>query len=106
MIDTPLGPMVAGAVDQGLCLLKFADRRMLETQVKRLERLLKQPLVPGDHPHLKRVSEELDRYFAGRLEAFTVPVVLRGTPSRNVCGSSSYESLTVRRARMRSLPVG
>jgi AraC family transcriptional regulator, regulatory protein of adaptative response / methylated-DNA-[protein]-cysteine methyltransferase len=80
MIDTPLGPMVAGAVDQGLCLLEFADRRMLETQVKRLERLLKQPLVPGDHPHLKRVSEELDRYFAGRLEDFTVPVVLRGTP--------------------------
>jgi AraC family transcriptional regulator of adaptative response/methylated-DNA-[protein]-cysteine methyltransferase len=79
-IDTPLGPMIAGATDEGIALLEFADRRMLETQIKRLERLLRQPLVPGDHPLLKQLGGELERYFSGTLRDFTVPLVFRGTP--------------------------
>jgi len=79
-IDTPLGPMMAGATDAGLCLLEFTDRRMLEAQLTRLQALLRQPLVPGDHPHLIRARDELGRYFTGALAAFTVPVVFRGTP--------------------------
>jgi AraC family transcriptional regulator of adaptative response/methylated-DNA-[protein]-cysteine methyltransferase len=35
-ILTPLGPMLAGAIDQGICLLEFVDRRMLETQLKKI----------------------------------------------------------------------
>jgi AraC family transcriptional regulator of adaptative response/methylated-DNA-[protein]-cysteine methyltransferase len=79
-IDTPLGAILAGATDEGLCLLEFPDRRMLEAQLKRLERLLQMPLVPGEHPHLAQASTELARYFAGTLKAFTVPLVFRGTP--------------------------
>lgn len=79
-IETPLGPMIAGATDDGVCLLEFADRRMLEKQLERLERILRQPLVPGDHPHLTRLREELERYFAGTLRMFMVPLVFRGTP--------------------------
>src|SRR5437870_4408567 len=33
LVYTPLGPMVAGVVPQGLALLEFADRPMLETQL-------------------------------------------------------------------------
>jgi AraC family transcriptional regulator of adaptative response/methylated-DNA-[protein]-cysteine methyltransferase len=72
--------MIAGATDEGVCLLEFGDRRMLETQIKRLERLCHQPLVPGEHPHLAQLRDELARYFAGTLRAFTVPLVFRGTP--------------------------
>jgi AraC family transcriptional regulator of adaptative response/methylated-DNA-[protein]-cysteine methyltransferase len=79
-IDTPLGPMVAGATDAGLCLLEFTDRRMLEAQMRRLQTLLKQPLVPGDHPHLAKAREELAAYFNRTLTAFSVPLVFRGTP--------------------------
>jgi AraC family transcriptional regulator of adaptative response/methylated-DNA-[protein]-cysteine methyltransferase len=79
-IDTPLGPMIAGATDEGLCLLEFTDRRMLEGQLTRLQALLRQPLVPGEHPHLTQAREELSRYFAGALTAFTMPLVFRGTP--------------------------
>jgi AraC family transcriptional regulator of adaptative response/methylated-DNA-[protein]-cysteine methyltransferase len=78
-IDTPLGPMVAGATDVGLCLLEFTDRRMLEAQMRRLQSLLKQPLVPGDHPHLGKTREELAAYFDKKLTTFTVPLVFRGT---------------------------
>ena len=79
-IDSPLGPVIAGATDEGLCLLEFTDRRMLEAQMKRLQSLLKQPLVPGDHPHLARTRDQLARYFAGTLSEFTLPLVFRGTP--------------------------
>ena len=33
-IETPLGEMVAGATDEGVCLLEFSDRRMLPTEYK------------------------------------------------------------------------
>lgn len=79
-IDTPLGPVIAGATDEGLCLLEFSDRRMLEGQLKRLQAILKQPLVPGDHSHLAQTRDDLARYFEGRQTAFNVPLVFRGTP--------------------------
>ena len=46
-ITTPLGPMVAGSVDDALCLLEFADRRMIETQLVRLQKRLDGVFVPG-----------------------------------------------------------
>jgi AraC family transcriptional regulator of adaptative response/methylated-DNA-[protein]-cysteine methyltransferase len=79
-IDTPLGPVIAGATDAGLCLLEFTDRRMLEAQITRLRARLKQPLVPGEHSYLTQARDELVRYFEGALDAFTVPLVFRGTP--------------------------
>jgi AraC family transcriptional regulator of adaptative response/methylated-DNA-[protein]-cysteine methyltransferase len=77
---TPLGPMVAGAVDEGLCLLEFADRRMLETQVRRVSARLGAQPVPGTHPHLDGIDRELREYFAGKLKRFRTPRVLAGTP--------------------------
>jgi AraC family transcriptional regulator of adaptative response/methylated-DNA-[protein]-cysteine methyltransferase len=78
-VDTPLGPMIAGAVEDGVCLLEFADRRMIEAQIRRLGRLLRQPLVPGEHRHLALLRSELDAYFSGTLRRFEVPFVVRGT---------------------------
>lgn len=77
---TPLGPMVAGATDGGICLLEFADRTMLETQVTRLRKRLGAVVAPGTHPHLEQLDRELSRYFAGGFEQFTVPLVAPGTP--------------------------
>ena len=77
---TPLGPMVAAAADEGICLLEFADRRMLETQLGRLKRHFGCEVAPGRHAHFERLDRELGRYFAGDLEKFTVPIVYPGTP--------------------------
>ena len=46
-IPTPLGPMVAAADEHHLYLLEFADRRMLETQVRRLSKRLRLLLLTG-----------------------------------------------------------
>jgi AraC family transcriptional regulator, regulatory protein of adaptative response / methylated-DNA-[protein]-cysteine methyltransferase len=78
-IETPLGPMIAGAVSAGICLLEFTDRRMLETQFSVLRRRFTLPLIPGDCDHLQMLKVELTEYFAGQLSKFTVPLVYPGT---------------------------
>lgn len=78
-VETPLGPMLAGAVGDGVCLLEFTDRRMLETQLAILRKRFKSAPVPGDNEHLQRLKRELAAYFAGNLRAFTVPLVYPGT---------------------------
>ena len=79
-IESPLGPLIAGADDRGICLLEFSDRRMLEAQLKTLARRLRRPLVPGEHLYLETLRSELDEYFAGKRKNFEVPLNAPGTP--------------------------
>jgi AraC family transcriptional regulator, regulatory protein of adaptative response / methylated-DNA-[protein]-cysteine methyltransferase len=79
-ITTPLGPMMAGATDEGICLLEFVDRRMLETQLKRLGKLFHAECVPGFSPIFDELNCQLEGYFSGKRRGFSVPVVLPGTP--------------------------
>ena len=76
---TPLGPMVACATDKGVCLLEFADRQMLKTQVERIQKQLDLVIAPGSNEHIAQLDSELGRYFAGDLMEFEVPVVVPGT---------------------------
>lgn len=77
---SPLGPLVAGANAEGICLLEFTDRRMLETQFKTLRKRFAAPILPGNNDHLKQLEDELQRYFAGTLKRFTVKLSYPGTP--------------------------
>src|SRR5262245_25993957 len=79
-LESPLGPLVAAATKNGICLLEFTDRRMLETQFRTLKRLFSCAIVPGENEHLKTLKGELEKYFAGRLKQFSVPLVFPGTP--------------------------
>jgi AraC family transcriptional regulator of adaptative response/methylated-DNA-[protein]-cysteine methyltransferase len=78
-IESPLGPLVAGATGENLVLLEFTDRRMLEAQVSTLGRLFKLPIVPGENAVLRRLRDELREYFAGKLRKFTVPLAFPGS---------------------------
>jgi AraC family transcriptional regulator of adaptative response/methylated-DNA-[protein]-cysteine methyltransferase len=78
-MESPVGPLVAGATDHGICLLEFSDRRMLETQLDGIRRRLG-PILPGTHPLIEQLRTELAQYFVGRLTDFTVPLVYPGTP--------------------------
>jgi AraC family transcriptional regulator of adaptative response/methylated-DNA-[protein]-cysteine methyltransferase len=79
-ILTPLGPMLAGATEDGVCLLEFIDRRMLETQLERLSRLLKARFVPGPSRQFDELKRQVEEYFSGERKEFTVPLALPGTP--------------------------
>jgi len=78
-ILTPLGPMLAGATEQGICLLEFVDRRMLETQLKRLNTLLDATCVSGTHAHFDLLHLQLKEYFTGKRKTFTLPLNIPGT---------------------------
>jgi AraC family transcriptional regulator of adaptative response/methylated-DNA-[protein]-cysteine methyltransferase len=79
MIQTPLGPVLAGATDDGICLAEFTDRRMLPTELDTLRRRLRRPIVAGSHPHLDQLRTELAEYFAGTRRAFDLPLVVPGS---------------------------
>jgi len=78
-IDTPLGAMLAVADDDGLALLEFVDRRMLQTQIATLRRRFSATIVPGEHRTLTQTARELEKYFKGKLKRFETPLALRGT---------------------------
>jgi AraC family transcriptional regulator of adaptative response/methylated-DNA-[protein]-cysteine methyltransferase len=78
-ILTPLGPMLAGTTDQGICLLEFTDRRMLETQIARLKKLLTAGFITGTHEYLELLEQQLHEYFTGKRRQFTISLALSGT---------------------------
>lgn len=68
LIDTPLGLMVAIADECALLLLAFENRGP--------------EIIPpqGQNAILDQIQQELDLYFAGKLEQFRTPLALNGTP--------------------------
>ncbi len=78
-ILSPLGPFLAGATDEGICLLEFTDRRMLETQIIRLRKWTGSKLVPGESKFFELLSQQLNEYFEGKRKEFTIPLVVPGT---------------------------
>jgi AraC family transcriptional regulator of adaptative response/methylated-DNA-[protein]-cysteine methyltransferase len=72
--------MFAVANDRGLVLCEFHDRPMLPTQLRRVEAICGGSPVAGDHEVLDRTQRELDEYFAGQRETFSIPLVLDGSP--------------------------
>ena len=78
-IETELGIMIAGAVDEGICLLEFSDRRMLNTEYKVLERYLQTTVAEGENKHFKTLINQLKEYFEGTRKEFSLPLVIPGT---------------------------
>ena len=78
-IETPIGTMYAAATNDGICMLEFTDRKMLETEFKDLAKSLNATIIQGENPHFKTLEKELAAYFAGNLKEFTVPLSPVGT---------------------------
>jgi len=78
-LSTPLGQMYAGASEQGLCLLEFIDRKMIDEQIAQLQKQLKARFVTGINPHLKALETQLAEYFAGKRQKFDIPLDVRGS---------------------------
>ncbi len=79
LIESPLGPLFAGATDTGLCLLDFTDQEPPRERIARAARRLGAPLVHGDHPLLERAARQLDQYFRKERREFDLPLDPRGT---------------------------
>jgi AraC family transcriptional regulator of adaptative response/methylated-DNA-[protein]-cysteine methyltransferase len=78
-LTSPIGPMFVCATKQGVCLVDFTDRRMLETEFEDLCKRRNAVILPGKNAHLEKVEIELEEYFSGKRKQFTVPLDTPGT---------------------------
>lgn len=78
-IPTPLGPMYAGATDEGVCFIEFMNRVHFEDELNGICKELNAVILPGENKHLQQLEQELNEYFDKKRTEFTVPLVLTGT---------------------------
>jgi len=79
-LDTPVGPMLAIADDEGLYLLEFLGRRGLEREIERLRTKLQAAIIPGSTQPIEQIQQELELYFSGKLQQFKTPLKRLGSP--------------------------
>lgn len=79
-LNSPLGQMIAGATDKGICFLEWHDRGGVERIKQRIEKRYKMPLVEGNNQHLDQLEKELMDYFSEKLKKFDVKIDVTGTP--------------------------
>ncbi len=78
-ITSKLGPMFVAATEKGVCMLEFVDRRMLETEFHDLQKRLDATILIGENKHIKQLKMELEEYFEGTRQTFTVSLDTPGT---------------------------
>jgi AraC family transcriptional regulator of adaptative response/methylated-DNA-[protein]-cysteine methyltransferase len=78
-LETPLGTMYACATNEGICLLEFTDRKMLETEFKGLVKTLNAIIVQGENRHFSILEKQLAEYFVGERTTFDVPLHTPGS---------------------------
>jgi AraC family transcriptional regulator of adaptative response/methylated-DNA-[protein]-cysteine methyltransferase len=78
-IETPIGTMVACAVEHGLCLLEFADRPTLDKQFASIKKLFNGQIVEGESSYFEMLRQQLSEYFERKRKVFSIPLVTPGT---------------------------
>ncbi|MFX0090221.1 MAG: methylated-DNA--[protein]-cysteine S-methyltransferase [Candidatus Hodarchaeota archaeon] len=78
-IQSPLGKLIIAATSLGCCLVQFVDSRGFTQIEEELTRRYKMKIMEGANPFLDQLEKELDQYFSGSRQTFTVPLDARGT---------------------------
>jgi O-6-methylguanine DNA methyltransferase len=76
---TPVGEMIAGATDAGICLFDFRYRKSMPAIQRRIAAGLNDSFAEGTHPFIDQLRIELDEYFGGSRKDFSVPLQLVGS---------------------------
>lgn len=79
-IESPVGPLIAGATSDAVVLLEFSDPKTLEAQLETLRNRFTAPIVPGSNPWLTQLRQQLAEYFASQRRDFALPLQYPGTP--------------------------
>lgn len=83
-IESPLGPMIAGASQQGVSFLEWHDRGGVDRIKERVTKRYKCKLIDSANDLLVLLRDELKRYFDGELREFSVPIDVTGTPFERI----------------------
>ena len=78
-LASPVGDMIAGATEHGVCFLEWHSRGGVDRILERVQKRYRMPLVAGDSEHLTALQRELGAYFTGTLRQFTVSIDVTGT---------------------------
>ncbi|EPG65055.1 methylated-DNA--[protein]-cysteine S-methyltransferase [Leptospira wolffii] len=78
-ISTPIGILLAGATEEGLCFLEFTEKERLELQLPRLGKYFRSGIVLGESPIFSGLENQLYEYFKGKRKEFDTPLVTPGT---------------------------
>jgi methylated-DNA-[protein]-cysteine S-methyltransferase len=74
-IPSPFGELTLGATNQGLCFAGFNNKSLAQFVKKHQVQITWQK-----HQYLDLATTQLNKYFAGKLKEFTIPLDLYGTP--------------------------
>jgi AraC family transcriptional regulator of adaptative response/methylated-DNA-[protein]-cysteine methyltransferase len=77
-LETPIGPMLGVADDEGLHLLEFAERKGLPTEIEATKKKTG-AIVFRNHELLDATEKQLSEYFAGIRQKFDIPIAQFGT---------------------------
>lgn len=79
IIETPVGPLLAGAGPAGIRLLGFNDSPRAQAHLNRLCCQLQASAQPGTCAMLDWLAAELCEYFRSERRVFRVPLTVHGT---------------------------
>lgn len=79
-IHTPLGPILMGATNDFLCLLKFIDSKAFDKQLKKISYSIEHNFLWGSTSIIEETSDQIKQYFEGKIKKFSIPIELFGTP--------------------------
>lgn len=77
--ESPVGPLIAAATDEALCLLEFSDAATVAHRVDELGRHYAGSVLGGSNAILDELWQQLEQYFRGERREFTLPLVYPGT---------------------------
>ena len=78
--DSPMGQMVAGATENGICFLEWEDRGGIERILKRVTKKYRLDEVQVEqNKFIIQLQKELSAYFDGTLTQFKVALDIKGT---------------------------
>jgi AraC family transcriptional regulator of adaptative response/methylated-DNA-[protein]-cysteine methyltransferase len=78
-LNNPLGEMIAGSTDKGVCFLEWLDRGGVERIKQRVGKRYRMSLIKGNNQHLDQLEKELMDYFNEKLKKFQVRIDVNGT---------------------------
>lgn len=78
-IETILGSMIAVSDNEKLYLLKYLDCSSISQSVNKLQNDARGKIIFKHVDFINLVQSELSLYFSGKLQKFTVPIILIGT---------------------------
>ena len=89
--DSPVGPLIAAASDEALCLLKFSDAASVDQRIAELRRDSAGSVRAGSNAILDELWRQLEQYFRGERHEFALPLAYPGSEFQQQVWSALQE---------------